>query len=149
MNVHQGVFSLLNIGIVAFFTIGVIVSILLINAGFTVTNTQKDVVNEVVSQVDEHLAIGGEISAFADVSSNKIKATGTPIRTASAGSVNIDPQVINVSYQRIQSQNYTITYENIYAGMLTNNTYNSLTDAVAAAKSKGLIEVNPFIDEIK
>jgi flagellin FlaB len=53
---------------------------------------------------------------------------------------------IKVSYKIIKDGNYTITYDDIYVGFLNDKTYNSLSEAMIAAKENGLIQVNPLTD---
>jgi len=138
-----------NTGIAVFFTIAVILVILLVNIGLSVSNTQKEVVDKALDEIDERLAIAGKISAVADVSSHKIMATATPVKTVSDGAVNVDPQIMDVSYKLVKAENYIINYDNIYVGSMRDKTYNSLRDAVEDAKNKGLIDNNPYVDEQK
>ena len=146
---HRAVFPMYNTGIVAFFTIAVILVILFVNIGLSVNNTQKDVVDKAVDEIDERLVIAGKISALADVSSHKIMATATPVKTVSDGAVNVDPQILDVSYKLVKSENYVINYDNIYVGSIRDKTYDSLVEAVEDAKNKGLIHNNPYIDTQK
>ena len=146
---HRAVFPMYNTGIAVFFTIAVIMVILLVNIGLSVTNTQKEVVDKALDEIDERLAIAGKISAVADVSSHKIMATATPVKTVSDGAVNVDPQIMDVSYKLVKAENYIINYDNIYVGSMRDKTYNSLRDAVEDAKNKGLIDNNPYVDEQK
>lgn len=143
---HRAVFPMYNTGIVIFFTIAVILVIIFVNIGLSVNNTQKAVVDKAVDEIDERLVITGKISAFADVSSHKIMATATPVKTVSDGAVNVDPQILDVSYKLVKSENYIISYDNIYAGSIRDRTYDSLVEAVEDAKNKGLIDNNPYTD---
>ncbi len=146
---HRAVFPIHNTGIAVFFTIAVIMVILLVNIGLSVTKTQKEVVNKALDEIDDRLAIAGKISALADVSSHKILATATPVKTVSDGAVNVDSQIMDVSYKLIKNKNYTISYDNIYVGSISDKTYDSLRDAVEDAKNKGMIDNNPYVDEQK
>ena len=146
---HRAVFPMYNTGIAVFFTIAVILVILFVNIGLSVNKTQKEVVDKALNEIDERLAIAGKISAVADVSSHKIKATATPVKTVSDGAVNVDPKIMNISYKLVKAENYTISYDNIYVGSIRDKTFNSLRDAVEDAKKKGLIDNNPFVDEQK
>ncbi len=146
---HRAVFPMHNTGIAVFFTIAVIMVILLVNIGLSVTNTQKEVVDKALDEIDERLVIAGKISAVADVSSHKIMATATPVKTVSDGAVNVDPQIMDVSYKLVKAENYIINYDNIYVGSMHDKTYDSLRDAVEDAKNKGLIDNNPYVDEQK
>jgi len=146
---HRAVFPMYNTGIAVFFIIAVILVIIFVNIGLSVNNTQKQVVDKALNEIDERLAIAGKISAVADVSSHKIIATATPVKTVSDGAVNVDPQIMDISYKLVKNENYTISYDNVYVGSIRDKTYNSLRDAVADAKSEGLIDNNPYLDEQK
>jgi len=148
-NWHRGLISLFGTGITAFFVIAVLMVIIFVNIGFEVNNAQKLVVEEAVDELDERFVIAGKISAMADVSSDEILATATPVRTASDGSVNVDSKILTISYELIQIKNQIIKYENIYSGFLGEKSYNSLEEAAADAKNNGLIDINPYNDEQK
>jgi len=148
-NWHRGLISLFGTGITAFFVIAVLMVIIFVNIGFEVNKAQKLVVEEAVDELDERFVIAGKISAMADVSSDEILATATPVRTASDGSVNVDSKILTISYELIQIKNQIIKYENIYSGFLGEKAYNSLEEAAADAKNNGLIDINPYNDEQK
>jgi archaeal flagellin FlaB len=146
---HKGLITLYGIGTAAFFIIAVIMVIIFVNIGFEVNDAQKLVVEEAVDEVDERFVITGKISAMANVSSNEILATATPVRTVSDGSVNVDPKILTVSYELIQVKNQIIKYDNIYSGFLIEKSYNSLEEAAVDAKKNGLIDINPYTDKQK
>jgi flagellin FlaB len=146
---HRAVFPMHNTGIAVFFTIAVIMVILLVNIGLSVTNTQKEVVDKALDEIDERLTIAGKISAVADVSSHKIMATATPVKTVSDGAVNVDPQIMDVSYKLVKVENYMINYDDIYVGSIRDKTYDSLMGAVEDAKNMGMIDNNPYVDAQK
>jgi len=144
---HRGLFTLYSLATVAFFSIAIVLSIIIINAGFMVSDSQKQVVISALEEVDEHLIIVGKISGTSDVNSNKLITTAIPVRTISDGAINVDPQLVDVSFKLEKFHNITITYENIFTGNLNNYTFNSILDAVTEAKKRGLIDVNPHIEQ--
>lgn len=148
-NHHRGLVSAYTVGMALFFSIALVLVVIYSNIGFQVNITQKKVVEKAVDQVDDHFVISGKISAAADVSSNDLIATATPVKTVSDGPIHVDSKRMTVSYELVQIQNYTINYENIYGGSIPDMSYNSLRDAVADAKNRGIINVNPFVDEQK
>ena len=148
-NHQRGLFSTYNIGIGLFFSIALIFVVIYSNIGFQVNDTRKEVVEKAVDQVDDHFVVAGKISAAADISSNELIATATPVKTVSDGPIHVDPKRMTVSYELVQLENYIINYENIYGGSMSDKSYNSLRDAVADAKNRGIISVNPFVDEQK
>lgn len=146
---HRAVFPMYNTGLAVFFGIALILVILFINVGLSVNDTQKEVVDKAVDEIDERLVIAGKISAFADVSSYKILATAIPVRTASDGEVNVDPQIMNVTYSLVKIDNYKISYNDIYVGSIQEKTYNSLMESIEDAKKLGIIDINPYVDKEK
>jgi flagellin FlaB len=148
-NHHRGLVSAYTVGMALFFSIALVLVVIYSNIGFQVNITQKKVVEKAVDQVDDHFVISGKISAAADVSSNDLIATATPVKTVSDGPIHVDSKRMTVSYELVQIQNYIINYENIYGGSIPDMSYNSLRDAVADAKNRGIINVNPFVDEQK
>lgn len=148
-NNHRGLVSAYTVGMVLFFSIALVLVVIYSNIGFQVNITQKKVVEKAVDQVDDHFIVSGKISAAADVASNDLIATATPVKTVSDGPIHVDSKRMTVSYELVQLENYTINYENIYGGSIPDMSYNSLRDAVADAKNLGIINVNPFVDEQK
>lgn len=138
-----------NTGIVLFFTIAIIFVIIFVNIGLSINNSQKDVVDDAYDEVREQLEISGKISAAADVASDEIMITGIPVRVASGGPVNLNPQTTEIAFNLIKQSILVADYENIYVEKLSDRTYSSLKDAVDEAKNQGIIETNPFFDEQK
>lgn len=145
----MGVIPLYNIGIASFFTIAVVFVIIFVNIGFSINDSQKNVVDDAYDEVREQLEVSGRISATADVTTNKIMITAIPVRVATGGTVNLNPDTTEISLNLIQQNNLITNYENIYVGRLADRTFNSLKDAVGEAKNQGIIENDPFVDEQK
>ncbi len=148
-NQHKGVFPMFNTGIVLFFTIAVVFVFIFVNIGFSVNDSQKDVVQDAYDEVREQLEISGKISAAANSSLDKITVTGIPIRSSSGGAVNLNPQSTEIFFNLIRKSNVLAEHENIYSGRLMDRTFNSLKEAVEEAKNQGIIENNPFVDKQK
>lgn len=148
-NQHRGVFPMYNAGIAAFFTISIVFVFIFVNIGFSINDTDKAVVDDAYDEVREQLRVSGKISAVADVTSDKIMITVMPVRVASGGVVNLNPQTTQIAYNLIQHSNLIVNYENIYVDRLADRTFHSLKDAVQEAKNQGIIENNPFVDEQK
>ena len=62
-NQHRGVIPMYNIGIASFFTIAVVFVIIFVNIGFSVNDSQKNVVDDAYDEVREQLEVSGKISA--------------------------------------------------------------------------------------
>jgi len=149
MKKHKVVFPLYDKGIVSFVVIAAVFIIIIVNIGFSVSDTQKQAVEFAYDEVRDQLEISGKISAAADVGSNEIMVTAIPVRVSTGGTININPQTTQIFYSSALERNTIFNYENIYADRLSEKTYNSLTDAVSEAKIKGIIDNNPFVDEQK
>jgi archaellin len=145
-NHHRGVFPMYNVGIASFFIIAVVFVFIFVNIGFSINDTDKAVVDDAYDEVREQLRVSGKISAVADVTSDKIMMTVMPVRVASGGVVNLNPQTTQIAYDLIQQSNLIAHYENIYADRLADRTFHSLKDAVLEAKNQGIVENNPFVD---
>jgi flagellin FlaB len=91
----------------------------------------------------------GKMVGTAQVVENKITTTATPLTVTSDSFVNLNPDALHVTYKIIKDSSHVITYENIYSGALIGESYNSASEAMKAAKEKGLIKVNPLIDSEK
>ena len=143
---HRGLFSMYSMGTVLFFSIAIVLVIIIINVGFMVSDSQKQVVIKALEEVDEHLIIVGKISAASKMNSHELITTSIPVRTVSNGAVNVDPQILDIFFTLEKFHNNTITHDNIFVGNLNNHTFNSAYDAIDEAKKQGLIDSNPHVD---
>lgn len=146
---HRGVIPFYNLGIITFFTVGVVFVIILVNIGFGINDAQKLVVEDAYDEVRDQLEVSGKISAVADVASNKIKITVIPVRVANGGIVNLNPESATIAYNLMRESNVVANYENIYVDRMVDRTFNSVKDAIKEAKSQGIIQKNPFVEEQK
>jgi len=149
MKKHKVLFPLYDRGIAAFVIVAAVFIIIIVNIGFTVSDTQKQAVEYAYDEVRDQLEISGKISSAADVNSDEITVTAIPVRVSTGGTVNMNPQTTQIFYDSALEHNTIINYENIYADRLSEKTFNSLKDAVDEAKIKGIIDNNPFVDEQK
>ena len=143
---HKGSISLVSLGFVAFFGTAVILSVIIINAGFMVSDAEKQVVIKAMRQADQHLIIAGRITGITNVQSNELTAISIPARTASGGPVTVNSQFVDVAFQLNQFKNKQVFYNNIYSGNLNNSSENSLVNALAEAKLQGIIDFDPNVD---
>jgi flagellin FlaB len=136
-----------NVALISFAIIAMVLTWTVMSAGFSSSEATKRVLEEAVSESTNALQIVGRMHGAADVQNNKVIVTTTPLSATSSG-FPIDPQNIRIAYKVIKDGSHTITYENIYAGMLEES-YNSLNDALAAAKEQGFIGIDPLADSQK
>lgn len=148
-NQHKGVIPFYNTGIAVFFIVAVVFVIILTNIGLSINNSQKDVVEDAYDEVREQLEVSGKISAAADLTTNKIMVTAIPVRISKEGVVNLNPQTSEIAFNLITKSSMIADHKNVYVDSLADKTFNSIKDAVEEATSRGIIEINPFIDSQK
>ena len=130
-------------------TIMVVLAGTIMMSGFSSSDTTKEVLQEEIKKTVDGLQIVGKITGYADVSNDKIMVTATPVMIAAGGAINVNPNILEINYNLIRTNSHTISYENIHVGSLKDGTFNSVKEAVAEAKKKGLIEVDPYTDNEK
>jgi flagellin FlaB len=118
------------------------------NTGFSTSDVIKETLEESIKQTVNTLQVVGKMAGTADVANNEVTVTATPVTSNNQGIVNMSQDVVRVTYMLIKDGSHKITYENIYAGILPGE-YNSLSDALVAAKENGIITVNPKTDAQK
>jgi flagellin FlaB len=121
----------------------------IMSAGFSSSEAVKDVLEKSVTKSSIALKVIGKMVGTAQVVENKVMTTATPLAVTSETAVNLDPSSLKITYKVVADEDHVITYDNIYAGALVGKSYNSATEAIAAAKEKGLIKVNPLTDAAK
>ena len=138
-----------NTALITFAAIAIGLTWTVMNSGFTSSEAVKETIEAAVTKSANSLDVVGKMTGAANVADNEVLVTATPVSTNTNGIVNVSPDNIKVSYQLVKEGSHTITYDNIYSGSLEDSSYNSLRDALAAAKQKGLISVNPLVDKQK
>jgi flagellin FlaB len=135
-----------NTALISFAMIAIGITWTVMNSGFSSSELIKDVIEDAVVHSSNGLQVVGKMTGAAKVMDNEVTVTATPVTSTSNGNVNMSIDNIKVSYKIIKDGNYTITYDDIYVGFLNDKTYNSLSEAMIAAKENGLIQVNPLTD---
>jgi flagellin FlaB len=138
-----------NTALISFAMIAIGITWTVMNSGFSSSELIKDVIEDAVVHSSNGLQVVGKMTGAAKVMDNEVTVTATPVTSTSNGNVNMSIDNIKVSYKIIKDGNYTITYDDIYVGFLNDKTYNSLSEAMVAAKENGLIQVNPLTDSEK
>ncbi len=118
----------------------------IMSAGFSSSEAVKDVLEKSVTKSSIAIKVIGKMVGTAQVAENKIMTTATPVTVTSDSDVNLTPEHTHVTYKIVKDSSHVITYDNIYSGALIGEEYNSVNDAMKAAKEKGLIKVNPLTD---
>lgn len=142
---HRGLTFWYNTALITFAAIAIGLTWTVMSSGFATSDAVKDTVEHAVESADT-LQVIGKMAGTAEVSNNKVTATATPVTTTTSGYVNMSAPDVRVTYQLVKDGSHTITYDDIYAGSLLGESHNSLNSALAAAKEKGLISINPQVD---
>jgi flagellin FlaB len=119
------------------------------SAGFSSSEAVKDVLEKSVTKSSVAIKVIGKMIGTAQVVQNKVTTTATPLTVTADSLVNLNPDHLHVTYKIIKDSSHVITYDNIYSGALIEESYNSVSGAMMAAKEKGLIKVNPLTDPEK
>lgn len=145
---HRGLTFWYNTALITFGAISIGLTWTVMSSGFSTSEAVKDTVEDAVKSADT-LHIIGKMAGTAEVSNNKVTATATPVTATTSGVVDMSAEDVKVTYQLIKDGSYTITHDDIYAGSLYGESHNSLNSALIAAKEKGLIAINPQVDQQK
>lgn len=135
-----------NAALVTFGMVALGITWSVMSSGFTSSEVMKVVVEEAVQDSANNLQVIGKVTASADVSDEKIKATSTPVTATTTGLVDLRTQNIKVIYKIVKLGSYEISYDNIYSGMVEGSA-SSLSNALIKAKEQGLISANPNLNE--
>jgi len=119
------------------------------SAGFSSSEAVKDVLEKSVTKSSIALKVIGKMVGTAQIIENRVTSTATPLSVTSQTAINLSPDSLKVTYKVIKDASHVITQDNIYAGALVGKSYNSASEAIQAAKEKGLIKVNPLTDTEK
>lgn len=138
-----------NAALITFAAIAIGLTWTVMNSGFSSSEAIKDTIEYAVTKSANSLQVIGKMTGAADVANNEVLVTATPLSTTTNGIVDVSANNIKITYQLVKEGSHTITYDNIYTGTLHEGSYNSLRDALVAAKENGLININPLVDQQK
>ncbi|TBR09542.1 MAG: hypothetical protein EPO62_04910 [Candidatus Nitrosotenuis sp.] len=146
---HRGMAFWHHAALATFALITISLTWTIMSAGFSSSEAVKDVLEKSVTKSSIALKVIGKMVGTAKIAENKVTTTATPLMVTSETAVNLDPASLKITYKVVEDESHVITYDNIYEGALVGKSYNSASEAIAAAKEKGLIKVNPLTDTEK
>jgi len=113
---HRGVIGVESaIVMIAFVIVAAALAFVVLNMGFSTTQKAKTTIASSLGEASSALEVSGKVTASGNVTQAKLEVVGIPLRIASGGSsVNLAPGTAAVKYL-----SNTVTYDNIYAGTLT------------------------------
>lgn len=138
-----------NAALISFALITISLTWTIMNSGFGTSEAVKDTLEKSVTKSSTALKVIGKMVGTAQVVENKVTSTATPLTVTSDNAVDLNPESLHVTYKIIKDSSHIITYDNIYSGALVGKSYNSVNEAMKAAKEKGFIKINPLIDTEK
>jgi flagellin FlaB len=115
---HRGVIGVESaIVMIAFVIVAAALAFVVLNMGFSTTQKAKTTIASSLGEASSALEIAGKVTASGNVTQAKLEVVGIPLKIATGGeSVNLAPGTAAVKYL-----SNTVTYDNIYAGTLTEN----------------------------
>lgn len=115
---HRGVIGVESaIVMIAFVIVAAALAFVVLNMGFSTTQKAKTTIASSLGEASSALEVAGKVTASGNTTSAILEVVGIPIKVASGGeSVNLAPGTAAVKYL-----SNTVTYDNIYAGTLTEN----------------------------
>ena len=115
---HRGVIGVESaIVMIAFVIVAAALAFVVLNMGFSTTQKAKTTIASSLGEASSALEIAGKVTASGNTTSAILEVVGVPLKVASGGeSVNLAPGTAAVKYL-----SNTVTYDNIYAGTLTEN----------------------------
>jgi flagellin FlaB len=149
---HRGVIGVESaIVMIAFVIVAAALAFVVLNMGFSTTQKAKTTIVSSLGEASSSLEVSGMVVGSGDVSTGELEVIGIPIKIATGGeSVNLSPTTAAVKYL-----SNTVTYDNIYAGTLTDDgdgnsdsgtagEWLSLAAATDDAFDAGFIDQDPF-----
>ena len=115
---HRGVIGVESaIVMIAFVIVAAALAFVVLNMGFSTTQKAKTTIASSLGEASSALEIAGKVTASGNTTSAILEVVGVPLKIATGGeSVNLAPGTAAVKYL-----SNTVTYDNIYAGTLTEN----------------------------
>lgn len=126
--------------LIAFVIVAAALSFVVLNMGFSTTQKAKTTISSGLETSGSALEVSGAVTAHTDSTKSYVDVVSIPIQVAS-GSSSVDLQTANTAIKYLSK---SVSYDNIYNGTLSTTSYASLSDALAAAKTAGIIDGNPL-----
>ena len=127
---HRGVIGIESaIVLIAFVIVAAALAFVVLNMGFSTTQKAKTAIVATLGEAGSSLEVSGKVFAWADITAPDMEVMGIPLKVASGGdSVNLAEQFTSVKYV-----SNTVTYDDIYEGVVSLGPYASIFDATTQA----------------
>ncbi|MGI0005898.1 MAG: archaellin/type IV pilin N-terminal domain-containing protein [Nitrososphaera sp.] len=127
--------------LIAFVIVAAALSFVVLNMGFSTTQKAKSTITSGLGEASSALEIAGQVTAKGNTTASKIDAYTIPIKIASGGS-SID---VTASKTAVKYFSKSVTYDNIFKGVLATTTYVDMNSAMTAAKTATYISETPGV----
>ena len=130
---------------IAFVIVAAALAFVVLNMGFSTSQQAKTTIGSSLDEASSALQISGKVigSGHTAAAPPVLNVTAFPIKIVAGGSsVSLDPLSTTIKYLSDE-----FTFDNIYSGTLSDTSYGSLKTALAQAKTDGLLDQNPFVDD--
>ncbi len=146
---HRGLALWYNMGLAVFMIVALVTVAMIMSSGFGSSDVTKEVLLEALDETRQGIEIQGKITGIANIANNEVLTTATPITVATGGHIDLTVERFHLNYRLIRVDSSEAIYDNIHAGVLNENSYNTIQDAMVEAKKQGLVQINPYVDEEK
>lgn len=126
--------------LIAFVIVAAALSFVVLNMGFSTTQKAKTTIGQGLETSSSVLEVAGSVNGHLNSTASKLDVITLPLKVAS-GAKDVDLQQ---SLTGVRYFTKTVQYDNIYNGTLESGSYASVSDALAAAKTAGILDKNPL-----
>ncbi|MEW6604382.1 MAG: archaellin/type IV pilin N-terminal domain-containing protein [Thermoproteota archaeon] len=126
--------------LIAFVIVAAALSFVVLNMGFSTTQKAKQTIGQGLETSSSVVEVGGSVAGHLNATAGALDVLTIPLKVAS-GSNNVDLQE---SLTAVRYFTKSLNYDNIYNGTLSSTTYSSVSDALAAAVTAGILDENPL-----
>ncbi|AIC15220.1 archaellin/type IV pilin N-terminal domain-containing protein [Nitrososphaera viennensis] len=125
--------------LIAFVIVAAAIAYVVLNSGFQTTEKAKSTITTGLSEASSGIEVAGAATGKGNVTSAAVAAYTIPVKLAAGGS-SID---IAQDKMIIRYSSKSVTYDNIYAGIMSNTTFASIDDAIQQAKDENMVLRKP------
>lgn len=125
--------------LIAFVIVAAAIAYVVLNSGFQTTEKAKSTITTGLSEASSGIEVAGAATGKGNVTSAAMAAYTIPVKLAAGGSsIDLAPDKMIIRYS-----SKSVTYDNIYSGIMSNTTFASMDDAIQKAKDENLIARKP------
>jgi flagellin FlaB len=125
--------------LISFVIVAAAIAYVVLNSGFQSTQKAKSTITSGLSEASSGIEVAGAATGKGNLTSASLAAYTIPAKLAAGGSsVDIAQDKVIIRYST-----KSVTYDNIYSGIMSNTTFASIDDAIQQAKDENIIARKP------